>query len=158
MLTHPIPPTYNKTSKILILGSFPSVLSRKNGYFYGHPKNRFWTVLAKLFEEEKPSTNEEKEAFLLRNHIAVWDVIASCDIKGSADSTIENVKVNEIEKLLRETEISKIFVNGKKAEELYQKYVEEKTGKKAIYLPSTSPANAVWSIEKLVQAWEMIKD
>lgn len=156
MHNHLIPPTYNKNSKILILGSFPSVLSRKNGYFYGHPKNRFWRVLAKLFDKEVPSTNEEKKDFLLRNHIAVWDVIASCDIKGSADSTIENVKANEIEKLLKGTEISKIFVNGKKAEELYQKYVEEKTGIKAIYLPSTSPANAAWSIDRLVEAWRKI--
>lgn len=156
MVLHPIQPTYDENSELLILGSFPSVLSRKTGYFYGHPKNRFWMVLAEIFEEKTPETVDEKRSFLLRNRVAVWDVIASCDIVGSADSTIENVKVNDIEKLLLTSKIQKIYVNGRKADELYKKYLEEKLGKPPIYLPSTSPANAQWDMKKLVEAWKII--
>lgn len=157
MLIHQIEPTYNKESEILILGSFPSVLSRKVGYYYGHPKNRFWMVLAEVFEEKCPESIDEKKEFLLRNKVAIWDVIASCDIVGSADSTIENVKVNDIEKILAISNIQRIYVNGRKADELYKKHLEEKIGQKAIYLPSTSPANAAWGINRLVMTWKQIK-
>lgn len=157
MLVHPIEPTYNKDSEILILGSFPSVQSREVGFYYGHPKNRFWKVLAEVFEENYPETREDKRAFLIRNRIAVWDVIASCEIKGSADSTIENVKVNDLDPIFAVSNIQRVYVNGRKAHSLYQKHLEEKTGRKAIYLPSTSPANAAWGMDRLVEAWKVIR-
>ena len=122
MIQHPINPIYDENSGILILGSFPSVKSREEGFFYGHPQNRFWKVLATVFGEKPPETVEEKKAFLLRNHVAVWDVICSCDIVGSSDSSIKNVVPND----------------------LYKKYIFPQIGREAICLPSTSPANAAW--------------
>lgn len=153
MIIHPIKPIYNESSQILILGSFPSVKSREVEFYYGHPQNRFWKVLSNVFNEELPTTNEEKKGFLLRNNIAVWDVIHSCDIVGSADSTIKNVVPNDISIILNNSKVEKIFVNGKKAESLYKKYIEKEICIKAICLPSTSPANASWSIEKLTEFW-----
>ena len=156
-ISHPIPPVYDENSEILILGSFPSVKSREQGFFYGHPQNRFWKVTAAVFEEEVPESIEEKRAFLLRNHIALWDVIESCEIEGSADSSIKNVKVNDLTKILKKTRISLLFVNGKKAENLYNRYVFPKLGIKCICLPSTSPANAAFSLEKLTEEWKKIR-
>lgn len=156
MVEHPIPPVFDEHSKILILGSFPSVKSREANFFYGHPQNRFWKVLAAVFEEEVPTTVEEKKTFLLNNNVAVWDVIKSCDIVGSSDSSIKNVVANDLTVILNQAEIEQIFVNGKKAEEFYKKYVEKEIGRKAICLPSTSPANAAWSVEKLVAEWKQI--
>lgn len=156
MVVHPIPPTYDALSKILILGSFPSVKSREQGYFYGHPKNRFWKVLAAVFQEDEPKSVEEKKAFLYRHRIAVWDVIASCDIIGSSDSKITNVRVNDVKKLLIQTSIGRIYVNGKKAAQLYKKYLMQTTGIEAVVLPSTSPANAAWKLEDLTKAWKVI--
>ncbi len=156
MIIHPIKPVYDKYSKILILGSFPSQKSREQKFFYGHPQNRFWQVVAKVFNQETPSTIEEKTRFLLANNIAIWDVIESCDITGSADSSIKNVVANDLTKILEIANIRQIFVNGKTAERYYNKYVKNKIGKDAICLPSTSPANAVWSVEKLVSVWNMI--
>ena len=127
MIQHPIEPVYDKNSKILILGSFPSVKSREAGFFYGHPQNRFWKVLAAMCECEVPVTIEEKKVFLLENHIAVWDVIRSCDIEGSSDSSIKNVIPNDLGLILEEADIKQIYVNGKKAEQLYQKYIFPKT-------------------------------
>ena len=157
MKIHTIPPTYNKLSQILILGSFPSVKSREEGYFYGHPQNRFWQVMSLVFEDELPETIESKKAFLLRHKVAVWDVIASCDITGSSDSSITNVKANDITKVSDKANTMKIYVNGRKADALYKRYIEPQLGKSAIYLPSTSPANARWSLEKLVESWKIIK-
>ncbi len=157
MILHNIAPVYDGNSKILILGSFPSVKSRESGFFYGHPQNRFWKVLATVFKENTPETIEEKRTFLLRNGIAVWDVIGSCEIVGSSDSTIKNAKANDIESLLKETKIERIFVNGKTAERYYVKYIEPKIKVKAICLPSTSPANAVMKIEQLVEKWGIVK-
>ena len=157
MLTHPIAPVFDEKSDILILGSFPSVKSRETGFFYGHPKNRFWKVLAELSHEKVPETVPEKREFLLRNHIAVWDVIYSCDITGSSDSSIKNVTANDLDEILSVAEIKNIFVNGKKAEALYKKYIFPKTERDAVCLPSTSPANAAWSFEKLLDAWQIIK-
>ena len=157
MIIHPIAPLYDENSKILILGSFPSVKSREAGFFYGHPQNRFWKVVAKVFDEDIPQTIEEKKAFLLKNHIAVWDVIKSCDIEGSSDSSIKNVKANDLNKILKTADIKEIYVNGKTAFKYYQKYTEQKLGRTAKCLPSTSPANAAWSIERLVEAWECIR-
>ncbi len=153
MIFHPIPPVYNSESKILILGSFPSVKSREVGFFYGHKQNRFWKVLAEIFSDSIPESIDEKKTFLLKNNIALWDVIASCDIEGSSDSSIKNVKINDLNIILNNSKISEIFTNGKKAYDLYEKYLRSKTGINAFSLPSTSPANAAWSFEKLVVEW-----
>ena len=155
-INHPIPPVYDEYSEILILGSFPSVKSREQGFFYGHPQNRFWKVTAAVFNEEVPKSIEEKKAFLLRNHIAVWDVIESCEITGSSDSSIKNVKANDLTKLLENTRISLLFVNGKTAEKMYNKYVFPILGRECICLPSTSPANAAWNTDKLISEWKII--
>ncbi len=155
---HQIEPVYDKDSKILILGSFPSVRSREAGFFYGHPQNRFWKTVAAVFEEDVPATIEEKKKMLLRNGIALWDVVASCEIEGSSDSSIRNVRPNDIKKLIGETSISRIYVNGRTALKLYRKYLEEQLDMKAAVLPSTSPANAVYSLDRLVEEWRIIKE
>ena len=157
MIVHPIEPVFDKNSKILILGSFPSVRSREEGFFYGHKQNRFWKVVSAVFEEEVPKTIPQKKAFLLRNHIALWDVIHSCDITGSSDSSIKNVVANDLSIILEHSGIRKIFVNGKTAEKYYIKYSEKDTHIKAICLPSTSPANATFSVDRLTEAWKTIK-
>ncbi|MCM1115252.1 MAG: DNA-deoxyinosine glycosylase [Clostridium sp.] len=153
MIEHPIDALYNEHSKILILGSFPSVKSREEGFFYGHPQNRFWKVMAGICHSEVPLTIEDKRALILNNHFALWDVIHSCEITGSADSTIKNVVPNNIEFIIENSKIDKIFINGRKAESLYKKYIEKDIGIKAVCLPSTSPANASWSVEKLTEYW-----
>ncbi len=158
MIEHPIEPIYNENSKILILGSFPSAKSREQRFFYGHSQNRFWKVLSLVLEEKEPETIEEKKVFLLENGVALWDVIASCDIKGSSDSSIKNVKANNLSVILDNADIKKIFVNGKTAEKYYNKYIKEKIGREAICLPSTSPANAGWALEKLLEKWKIIKE
>lgn len=149
MEIHNIPPVFDKNSRILILGSFPSVKSRETEFFYGHPQNRFWKVLAAVMNEAVPQTIDEKKSFLLRNNIAVWDVIQSCDIQGSSDSSIKNVVPNDISKITSSADIKQIYTNGGTAHKLYEKYI----GKNAIKLPSTSPANAAYSIERLVEEW-----
>lgn len=155
-LSHAFEPVFNKDSKVLILGSFPSVKSRENNFYYGHPQNRFWKVLAKVFDTEVPQTIEEKKAFLLEHYIAVWDVIASCQIVGSSDTSIKDVVVNDFSRVLENSSIDKIYVNGGKAYELYRRYAEQETGIKATKLPSTSPANAAWNVERLYQVWKQI--
>lgn len=154
---HTFAPVYDKNSKVLILGTFPSVKSRENHFYYGHPRNRFWKVTAAVFDCSVPETIEEKKAFLLANHIAVWDVIASCDIAGSSDSSITNVVVNDIEKILHEAPIEAIFLNGGKAYELFMKYCSCHERDNVYKLPSTSPANAAWSMERLVDEWKIIR-
>ena len=156
MIVHPISPVYDKDSKVLILGSFPSVKSREEGFFYGHPQNRFWKVASKVFGEEIPGTVAEKKAFLLRNHIALWDVIGSCEIEGSSDSSIRNVTVNDISVILKTADIRAIYLNGKKADQYYRKYLFPAVKKEGICLPSTSPANAAWNLDKLTTAWKVI--
>ena len=156
MIVHPIPPLFDESSQTLILGSFPSVKSREAEFFYGHPQNRFWTVVAKLYGCEKPVTVEEKKKLVLENKLAMWDVIQSCEIQGSADSTISNVTANDLSIILNNSKVDRIFVNGKTAEKYYKKYTYPKTGIKAVCLPSTSPANAAWSIDRLVEAWKII--
>lgn len=156
MLRHPIAPVYDENSKILILGSFPSVKSREEGFFYGHPQNRFWRVAAAICQCDAPRTVNEKKALLYSNHIAVWDVIKSCDIVGSSDSSIKNVIPNDLNVILEHAQIEKIFVNGRKAEQLYKKYIMPQINREAVCLPSTSPANAAWSFEQLVEAWKEI--
>ena len=157
MIKHPIPPVYDRDSKILILGSFPSVKSREAMFFYGHPQNRYWKVLAAVFGEEVPETIPERKEFLLRNHIAAWDVIASCDIVGSSDSSIKNVTANDLRPILETADIRQIFVNGKTAEKMYKKYTEPIIERPCVCLPSTSPANAAWTLEKLVEAWRVVR-
>lgn len=157
MIVHPIAPVYDEHSRILILGSFPSVRSREDGFFYGHPQNRFWKILAALFSSSEPLTIAEKKSFLLSHGIALWDVIASCDITGSADSSIKNAVPNDVERILQRTDIEKIFVNGKTSEKYYNKYLKEKLGRNAVCLPSTSPANAAWTMERLIEAWSVIR-
>ena len=157
-LIHPIPPTYETNSRILILGSFPSPKSRESGYFYGHPQNRFWKVVAALYQEDVPATVEEKHALLVRNHIAAWDVIQSCTITGASDSSISDVVVNDLRPILETADIRQIFVNGKTAYKHYQKYTQPTIQREAICLPSTSPANAAWSLDKLLDAWRIITE
>ncbi|MDE6412406.1 MAG: DNA-deoxyinosine glycosylase [Eubacterium sp.] len=153
MLIHPIKPLYDSQSEILILGSFPSVKSREIGFFYGHPQNRFWKIMARICDETLPTTIEEKTNMILNNHFALWDVIHSCEISGSADSTIKNVTPNNLAEILNTANIKGIFVNGKKAETLYNNYIFKEKGIKAIVLPSTSPANASWSEDRLFEYW-----
>lgn len=155
---HPIPALWDAESKLLILGSFPSVKSRETAFFYGHPQNRFWRVSAAVFGKPVPTSIEEKKAFLLKNHIALWDVIASCEIVGSSDASIKNAVANDIRPILDGADIAEIFVNGKTAAALYEKYILPVTGRKAITLPSTSPANAAWSFERLRDAWNVIRN
>ena len=156
-IRHPIPPVYDVNSKVLILGSFPSVKSREAQFFYGHPQNRFWKVLAGVFHGPVPQTVDDKKAFLLQNGIAVWDVIASCEIIGSSDSSIRNVTPNDLSEILQASSIEQIFVNGRTAEKMYRKYTEPLTGRECICLPSTSPANAAWKLERLVEAWSVAR-
>lgn len=151
---HPFPPLYDENSQILILGSFPSVKSREVKFFYGHPQNRFWKVVADVFDEKIPETIEDKKSLILKNHLALWDVISECEITGSSDASIKNAKANDISKILKDSSIKKIIVNGKTAERLYIKYIEPITGIKAVVMPSTSPANAAWSLDRLIEAWE----
>ncbi len=158
MLNHPFPPLYDENSKVLILGSFPSVKSREQNFFYGHPQNKFWKVVSAVIGTDTPVTIEEKSKFLHENHIALWDVIASCDITGSSDSSIKNVVANDLTDILKNADIRQIFVNGKTAEKYYNKYIRNTISREVICLPSTSPANAGWSVEKLVEAWTVIKD
>ena len=153
-LKHTFDPVYDAESSILILGSFPSVKSRENNFFYGHPQNRFWKVMANILEWEVPTTIEEKKNMLLSNHVAVWDVIARSSIQGSSDTSIKDVVVNDFSKILQNSKVERIYVNGGKAYELYHKYAEKVTGIKAIKLPSTSPANAAWSLERLTKMWK----
>ncbi len=152
---HPFSPIYDEKAKILILGTFPSVKSRENEFYYGHPQNRFWKVLSAVFSDTLPETIPEKRDFLLKHRIALWDVIQSCNITGSADSSIKKAVPNDIPGLLEKTQIKKVFCNGKKAHGLYlQHFKSISLPVKA--LPSTSPANAAWSLEKLIHAWKSI--
>ena len=157
MINHPFPPLYDENSRVLILGSFPSVKSREEMFFYGHPQNRFWRVLAAVFECDVPKTVEEKRKMLLLHGVALWDVLASCEIEGSADSTIKNAEPNDLSPIFSAAKIEKVFVNGRTAEKYYNKYMKEKLGREAVCLPSTSPANAAWSQGRLAEAWMVIK-
>ena len=157
MIYHPFPPLYNEESRVLILGSFPSVKSREQAFFYGHPQNRFWKVLGGVFGQEAPATVEEKRAFLLRNRVALWDVIASCEISGSADSSIRHVVPTDLAVILSGARIESVFTNGKTAEQLYRQYQLPLTGIPSVPLPSSSPANAAWSLPRLTEAWRVLR-
>ena len=157
-LRHPFPEIYAPDSRILILGSFPSVKSREQMFFYGHPQNRFWRVMAALLGADVPQTVEEKRAFLLANHIALWDVIASCDIAGSSDASIRNAVPNDLTPILETASIRQIFTNGGTAHRLYRKYIYPLIGREDTVLPSTSPANAARSLDALIDAWQPVRE
>ncbi len=153
-LTHMIDPVYDEDSEFLLLGSFPSVKSREQEFFYGHPQNRFWKIMSALFGEDAGETKASRKAFLLRHHIAVWDVIQACTITGSSDSSIRDVTVTDLRPILENSRVGdRIFVNGGKAHSLYMKYTYPALGIPAVKLPSSSPANAAWSLDRLIQAW-----
>lgn len=155
-IVHPIAPLYDKNSRILILGSFPSVKSREQGFFYGHPQNRFWPLLARILNEPVPVTIEQKKGLLLSHGIALWDAIYSCDIMGSSDSSIRNAVPTDLKGILETSQISRIFCNGNSAGRCFEKYQEKTLGMKAMVLPSTSPANATWSLDRLYEVWKSI--
>ena len=156
-ILHPFGPLFGPDSRVLILGSFPSVKSREQHFFYGHPQNRFWKVIAALYEQEIPVTIPEKKELILSHGLALWDSIASCVITGSSDATIREVRPNDLRVILDGAPIERIYCNGRKSHEMYMKYILPVLGQDAECLPSTSPANAQWSLEKLVEAWSVIK-
>ena len=157
-MEHPLGPLFGPESRTLILGSFPSVKSREQSFFYGHPQNRFWKVIAALFGEKVPVTIPEKKALILSHGLALWDTIASCVITGSSDASIREVRPNDLRIILDHCPIARICCNGRKSYELYEKYILPETGRKAVCLPSTSPANAQWSLDKLTEAWSVLKE
>ena len=157
MIDHPFPPLFSADSKVLILGSFPSVKSRENMFFYGHPQNRFWKVAAAVFGELVPQSIPEKKALILGHGLALWDSIASCEIKGSSDASITDAVPTDLSVILDNSSVERIFCNGTKSWEIYMKYQYPRTGIEAVKLPSTSPANAACSLEKLIEAWQVIR-
>lgn len=152
--SHEFEPVYNEESKVLILGTFPSVKSREQGFYYGHPQNRFWKLLAQICQCPVPESIEAKKKMLLDNHIAIWDVIASCKIVGSSDSSIKDVVPTDLSRVLEAAPIERIYANGATAAKLYEKYQKDRTSREIIKLPSTSPANAAWNMERLYEAWK----
>jgi hypoxanthine-DNA glycosylase len=156
-LSHPLKPIYDEHSRMLILGTFPSPKSREAGFYYSHPQNSFWRVMATVMESEVPQNNEEKTIFLLKNKIALWDVLHSCEITGAADGSIRNPVVNDFSELLHKTDIKAVFTTGRTAMKLYQKHCLPKTGIPALYLPSTSPANRSCNFEVLVEKYAVVK-
>lgn len=156
-LVHPVSPVFNKDSQILILGTFPSVKSREGEFFYHHPQNRFWKVISAICSEEPPETIEGKKQLLIRNKIALWDVVHSCQVIGSADSSIRNVVPNDITPILEQADIQRIYANGGTAYRLYRRYIYKLIGREIMLLPSTSPANASFSLDRLIDIWSVIK-
>lgn len=157
-IIHPIPPLYDQNCQILILGSFPSVKSREAMFFYGHPQNRYWRLIAKLFDEAVPNSVDEKKRLVLRHHIAMWDTIHSCTIIGSSDSSIRDVMPNDLSVILDHSKVDRIYCNGAASYRLYMKHIFPVNGIEAVKLPSTSPANAAFSLERLAEEWRQIKD
>lgn len=155
---HPFPPLFDGNSRTLILGSFPSVKSRENRFFYGHPQNRFWKVISSVFGEPLPETIPEKKQLILRNRLALWDSVAFCEVTGSADASLRCVLPNDLRIILDSAPIGRIYCNGRKSHGVYTRLIEPITGRKAECLPSTSPANAQWRLEQLTEAWSILKD
>lgn len=155
-VAHTFEPIFDENSRILILGTFPSVKSRENNFYYGHPQNRFWKLLALLTKEIVPVAIKEKKELLLKHGIAIWDVICSCEIEGSSDSSIKNVEPNNLNSILEASSIKAIFGNGAKACQLYDRYIKPRTCREIIKLPSTSPANAAWTLDKLFDEWKRV--
>lgn len=158
LVTHEFDAFFDKDSRVLILGTIPSPKSREQGFYYGHPQNRFWKVLADVLDEEFPQTVEERKGFLKRNHIALWDVLESCEIKGASDVSIRNARPNDMNRILQEADIRAIFATGAKAAQLYKKLCFPECGVEVVRLPSTSPANCGCSYEKLREAYSQICD
>lgn len=154
---HEIEPVFDERSRVLLLGTFPSPKSREQGFFYGHPRNRMWSVLARVFDEAVPVTVEEKKALLLRNGIAMWDVLASCTIKGASDASITDCVPNDLSRIFDAADIQQVYAAGAKAGELYARHMEPVCGMPCVRLPSTSPANAAWSLDALVDAYRVLK-
>ena len=155
-IDHPFGPLFSESSRVLILGSFPSVKSREQQFFYGHPQNRFWKVIAALFHQEVPETIGQKKELILSNNLALWDSIASCIVTGSSDASIRDVRANDLSVILDHSPIRKIVCNGKTSWQMYEKWILPSTGREAVCLPSTSPANAQWSLDRRSDAWSVI--
>lgn len=153
-IQHPFEPICDKSSRILILGSFPSVKSREQSFYYGHPRNRFWSVLSGIYGKKTPLSVDEKKAFLKEHGIALFDVIQSCEVVGSSDIRIKNARPNDIRSLIDGTSIEKIITNGRLAHKLYEKHIAENVAIPEVCLPSTSPANAAFSLERLIEEWK----
>lgn len=157
LVTHAFQPVFNSASRILILGTMPSPQSIKHGFYYSHPQNRFWPLMAALFHESRPVSPDEKTAFVLKHHIALWDVLAECEIKGASDASIRKAIPNDFTQILRDTRIERIYTTGKTAYNLFEKLVAPLIARDAIYLPSTSPANqALFPWEKLLEEWQTL--
>lgn len=157
-VTHPFGPLFDPECRVLILGSMPSVKSREQSFFYGHPQNRFWPLLARLFDEPAPGTIEEKRALALKHHIALWDVIASCEIIGSADADIRNVTPNDLSPIFNAAPIKQVFCNGRTSGTYFARHQQKTLGIEAVTLPSTSPANAAWNMDRLYESWKIVAD
>lgn len=155
-IIHQFKPVYTSESRILMLGTMPSPKSREQGFYYGHPRNRFWKVVSDVRNEKQPQSIPEKKEFLIRNNIALWDVLHSCDIAGADDNSIRNPVPNDINRILKNSDIKAVFATGKKAESLYKKYCLNDTGADIIVLPSTSPANCRITYEQLYEAYSII--
>ena len=155
---HPFEPLYDEHSTVLILGSFPSVKSREQQFFYGHPQNRFWKVIAALYHAEVPAEVPEKKELILKNGLALWDAIASCEITGSSDASIRSVQANDLDIILSRSPIRMICCNGKTSWQQYDRLIRPRTGREAVCRPSTSPANARWTLPKLIDAWSVIPE
>lgn len=151
---HPFPPVYSAESHILILGSFPSVKSREDGFFYGHPRNRFWPMLAAVYAEPVPTSIPDKKALLLRHRLALWDVIASCQIEGSSDASVRNAVPVDIARITRSADIHRVLCNGALAGKLYRQHLQPLLAIEPLILPSTSPANATCHFEQLCTIWQ----
>ena len=157
-ILHPFPPLFDSESRTLILGSFPSVKSREAMFFYGHPQNRFWRLTALLCHEDTPQTIEEKSSLILRHHLALWDSIQSCTITGSSDSSVCDVVPNDLRVIFDNSKTERVFCNGALSHKMYMKYIYPQTGIAAVKLPSTSPANAAYSLERLAESWRVIME
>ena len=155
-VTHEFPALYDRESQVLLLGSIPSPKSREMAFYYGHPQNRFWKVMATVLGEEIPETIAQKKAMLKKHHVALWDVLDSCTIVGASDTSIEDPVVNNIKELVKKSNVTRIFCTGATAHKLYQKLCAKDVGIDAVKLPSTSPANCAVSLEKLVEAYKAI--
>lgn len=156
LLYHRIPPIYDRNSDVLILSSFPSAASRRDGFFYANPRNRFWAVMSAVLECPLPLSVEQKKEMLLTHRIALWDAAASCEVTGSSDASITRISPNDIASLLSECGARRIFTNGRTAHSIYQRMIRADTGRDAVCLPSTSPANASWDFPRLVLAWRAL--
>ena len=155
-MTHEFPAVFDRHSRVLLLGSIPSPKSREVGFYYGHPQNRFWKVLAQVLGEAVPETIPQKKAMLKKHHVALWDVMESCTIVGASDTSIENAVPNWIGELVKSSQVTRIFCTGATAYKLYQKFCAKDVGIDAVKLPSTSPANCAVPFDKLVDAYKII--